>query len=310
MVLDHEHPKRTVAVGGRGLARRRRLPPDEHRTSRRGKQQSHRGAFAGGGIDLETSTDLVGESGDHRQTEPRAAFTLGREERSRRLCQHIGWHAGSVVGDLEHDHRTPAFILFAGAADADRDAPLPVHRVTRVDQNIEHRLLQLVGIALDRRELRLEFERERLADHRPEDRPREFQRAVERGDGVDLTALRPAGLAEHQEVLREGPTTRNRLLDRVERLAGTFGEIGRRRGERGVSQHRRKHVVEIVREPRGHLTDRLELAGGGERVLDLVGLGLVGDDADDSSRGLHPARELGRVVSGLVLDPHAHFASP
>ena len=95
---------------------------------------------------------LLHEAIDHAESEPGAvALRLRREERLEDLVDNVGRNSATGVGHRDHDvlargHLGVAFgvvIVEEGISGLDGELALTIHRVARVDRQVEQRILDL-----------------------------------------------------------------------------------------------------------------------------------------------------------------------
>ena len=243
-----------------------------------------------------------------RQAQPGPlADLLGGEERIEDAPRVLGRDAGAVVGDRDHD-----LVLLGLAADGQR--PLAVrleHRLLRVGDQVGEDVLQLVEVAQDERQLRVELglhldaadvEIVRLALDRLEDHAVQSQ-------GLLFRFLAPR---EDQQVLDDAGRALGLPQDDVDPL----GQLGLRvvlLHELRVPQHAAQGVVQLVRHPREEVAEGGHLLRLDDFLLGFLqpshaGLQLVVQPRVAEGEGHQRGQDHGvaAIALGVALgDPHA-----
>ena len=209
--------------------------------------------------------DRVGD----RQPEAGAlADILRGEERIEDLRLHVFRHARPIVGDLEHDR--VAIEVVPGADDERAAAVRADHGLLGVDDQVEQHLLNLMRIGerlrqaggerLDGRDvvdaLLVRAQRQRFANHLIE---------------VDHRARRVALAREGQQVADDLGGALRLAEDGLEAAARVVVG-GPLRQTLGPGEDGRERVVELVRDAGDRLTERRELLGLEQLVVEVAGL--------------------------------------
>ena len=189
----------------------------------------------------------------------------------------------------------------AGALCADTVmTPPPVHRVARVDDEIDQRRLELGDVDHDRPDVRvdLEVQRHRAADADVE----HFAYRIDAFGDVDRLRVDALPPCECQQLAGEGGAAFGRRFDRRERPLA-FGIVANRfpQGVKTAADDHQK-IVEIVRDAAGQLAECVELLRFGELLMHLFeleqGLAALGNVPGD----LGEADELAVLVDGIDDD--------
>ena len=195
-------------------------------------------------------------------------------------------------------------------ARAQRDLAAVLHRVARVDDEIDDHLLELVEVGLDQPQVAPEHDVEfdRLADQPAQQHLQVGQHFAE------LQRLRPQRLAarEGEQLPHQAGGPVGVLLDLHDVLEGRIGRAVVGEQQVGIADDRGQDVVEVVGDAAGELADRLHLLaldetllqrplfGGVEgedgRVRAFVALGIGGgrDEEPRRARRLAGEREIDR----------------
>ncbi len=154
LVLDHEHG--LALLGLVRFRQRRHRPVLGGLAAVAGQVELHGRALAHLAVDLAVAIGLPGEAVDHRQAKPRAlADRLGGEERVEGALDHLGRHAGTGVGDADADVLAGTHAARVGSVGAvevcvaglDGERATVGHGVAGIDDQVEDRALELVGVA-------------------------------------------------------------------------------------------------------------------------------------------------------------------
>ena len=228
------------------------------------------------------------------------ALGLRREERLEDALARLRVHPGPGVRDRE-DHvlsRREAderrlLLRQLGVARLDPEAPAHGHRVARVQRQVQQDLLDLAGVRPHRpeRRARTDVELDVLGDH-----PLQHRRDAVH-DGVQVERVRAAArrAAEREQLVGERRGTLgglDHLLD-----AGARGMVSRQQllRELAVPGDHAQQVVEVVRDPAGQLSERLEALRALQHAAGLALLGHVPGDAEHASRPLVARAERDRA---------------
>ncbi len=161
-------------------------------------------------------------------------------------------------------------------ARAQHDAAALAHRVARVDDEIDHDLLELVEVGLDQPEVApvRDFELDLLADQ-PAQHHLQFRQHV--GELQHLRAQRlPA--REREQLPHQPRRAIGVLADLHDVLERRVGRPVVDQQKVGIADDRGQHVVEVVRDAAGELADRLHLLALREILLQRALLGGVERD--------------------------------
>ncbi len=271
------------------------------------------------------------------EAEP-GSLLLGRVERDEDALPGLGWDPGAGVAEVDLDAGVaeaglpPAGELVAGERGCDAEGPAPGHGLEGVERQVEEDLLQLLGVALHRRELgrhlqddvdarwdlggeELEGPLEDVAHVSRRHARLEGAGVVEEGghDAVQPVHLLDDDLEELPVLPWEatGVEVLGGALDGGERVADLVGQAGRHLAQRREPVPLLHLLVELGvvddhRAPVGHLDERGDLVGG-EGLLDpLVPAGQEPGDAIAGEQrhadpGLHEGHGLAGVDDPLEL---------
>src|SRR6185503_11363359 len=277
----------------------------------------HRPAF-GRAVHGQTTTVALDDAETDREPDARtAAWRLGREVRIEDARTNRRRNTRTVVGD-ENPHAL-ALPIAGDAKPAWRR--LTFHRLLRVDDQVQEHLVQLIGIARDRRQVRRELFLDRdtcgaqaVAEH--------FHAVVEYRVDLHRRLLRLALAGHREKRLDDARASFGRGPDLVG--DGARALVGRLLLQHGRAAHddgqRIVQFMRHTREQRSHGREFLALvqvlALPGDLRLRFLGLGNVAgvdDDAIDGAiadlvraGGLHPAPGSIRVTQAELRTLH-HF---
>src|SRR6185312_9923535 len=279
IILDHQD---AFAAAILLLAHRRALGGADGAFGAR-QIEAHGGAAADAALDLDVPGRLLDEAIDLRQAEAGPlADLLGGEEGLENVRQDLVRHALAGVGHREYGIGAGRELAMAGRhfgiAGLDRDVPASGHGVAGVEDEVEKGGLDLIGIGQRGPQLGGELLPDLdMLTHRP------MQEIIHADDDlVEVDRLRAELLAarEGQELLRQ-------LLGaaRGQRRRGDEAQQPRLVAELAFEQleiagNHGQHIVEVVRDAAGELTDRFHLLRLAERVLDATPLGGLAQEAD------------------------------
>jgi len=216
----------------------------------------HRGNDAGARAALERRVHRqraamrLDDAEAHRESD---AGRLGRGERLEHPRAERRGDARAVVRDSERQH-APAGVEATGDADPARRRTI-LQRLLRVDHQVEHHLVERVGVREYAREFGQTADRD-LDPARAERAGRDVERGVDDLANVDRPPLRPL-LARHREERAHdaGATLgRGTDLDR-RRLRGRLSVLLEQHGARDDDRQR---IVELVRDAREQRARRVE----------------------------------------------------
>ena len=189
-------------------------------------------------------------------------------------------HSAAGVGDADLD-------IFAGADVADlvggeRDVgggdahhALAVHRVARVDREVDDGVLELVRVDVDRPGVGIEvdLDLDALAERAVE----QVGHAADQLAAVDPLGEQRLGAGEGQQAPGQGGGA-GRALHRIVEVHQHFAPraVQAALGEVDAADHDRQHIVEVVRDAAGQLADRLHLLDLAELGLGRLALGGLG----------------------------------
>ena len=149
-----------------------------------------------------------------------------------------------------------------------RIMPVAVHRVARVDREVEDRVFELVRIDVGRPGVGLEVDLD--ADALAERPVEQVGHAADQLAAVDALGQQRLGAGEGEQAAgqrRGAGRALHRIVEMHHHLAPRAVEAAL--GEVDAADDDRQHIVEVVRDAAGQLADRLHL-------LDLAQLGLGG----------------------------------
>ena len=190
----------------------------------------------------------------------------------------------------------------ADVAGAQRDAAALAHRVARIDDQIDDDLLELVEVGLDQPKVAAvrDFKLDLLADQ-PAQHHLQFRQHV-----GELQHLRPQRLParEGEQLPHQSRRAIGVLADLHDVLERGIGRPVIDEQQVGIADDRGQHVVEIVRDAAGELTDRLHFLALREIFLQRALLGRVERD-DVGARALAAMR-----LGGGDEEAHRPLALP
>ena len=305
VVLDHQDAhrvRRRFAHRGIGTARGRRrfgmrlCDGQQHRNAR---------AFALDRMNLHLAARLATKGKD--LTHPQArALTRGFRgvEGVEHALEHLGRHAAAGIDHL--DRQRGGVVLFV-AQRPDRQRPVPVHRVARVDGKVEQRIFELLLVdpAGEPFGLKVERQRDAVADRAPD----QFRKARDAGVDRRHFGARGFGAREGQQAAGQvggaiGPV--HRIADVALCLFGRFADPPLRKFQPADDDS--EHIVEIMRDAAGQLADRFHLLrlaklllGGGAfghfAAQRAVRFGQLGRSLVDRRLQQHRAVALGQLFA-------------
>ena len=235
---------------GAGIGQRRRIG------LRHGQQHRDAGAFAFGRMNLHLAVRLAAEGEDLAHPEPGALTRrLGGVEGVEHAFEHLRRHAAAGV---DHLHRQRGGLFLLVGQGADRQRAMPLHRVARVDREVEERVLELLPVdpAGEAGAVEVERQRDAVAD-------RAFDQLGEARDAVvDHDHLRPRRFGTRKSEQAAGQVggavcAVHRVRQVALRLFGRGDDQPLREFE--PADDHREHIVEIMRDAAGELADRLHL---------------------------------------------------
>ena len=272
LVFHHQDGDAPVPGGHRGafiLSELWRGPPYIA-----GKVDSDRRAFTNLAFDRHVPAGLAHEAVDLAQPEPGAGpALLGGEERVERLIDHLGGHASAGVanGDehiLAGHEAGPGGLRLVqhGVGGLDDELAAIRHGIARVDHEVEHRVLELVavGVGLPQFVGQNGLEPDRLAEAAPQ----KLRHAGHQLVGVELRRRERLLAGKGEQLLDQRGGAPAALLGARQIFFDfdvALGEAPRREIE--AADDNGEHVVEVVRDAAGQLTDRFHLAGLAQRLL-------------------------------------------
>ena len=209
------------------------------------------------------------------------ADRLGREERLECALDHFGGHARPGIGHRHADIVARLDIADGVGAERDvarRDDQLadPLHRVARIDRQVDDRVFQLMGIDESRPRLGVEpgLDDDPLAQCAVE----QIRHASDQRTAVDPFGQERLGAGEGKQAAGQrggAGGALHRVVEVDHDLASRAVETAA--GEIDPANDDRQHVVEIMRDATGQLTNGfhlLDLAelGFGRLAIDRLGL--------------------------------------
>jgi hypothetical protein len=229
---------------------------------------------------IEIDESVVGGDDAVDHGEPHARSTgssFRREERLEGAIARLRIHADALVADRDADVEVAVRLRrdlsnFVARTDGRRDAQLAAvgHRVAGVDAEVQKRLVELVLIGVDQRQVGSEIARN--ADVPGKVRRDHLDDFAE--DLVDVddpeTPLLLAG--ERQKMPHHRRAPGDRLLDRFQALGLSPGALGPP-GALGVRRNDVQDVVEVVGHAAGHAPDGVHLLELAKLLLELALLG-------------------------------------
>ncbi len=216
-------------------------------------------------VDADVAARLLDDRIDLAEAEAGAlAGALGGEEGIEHLVDEMGGDAGAGVADLDPD----AVVGAGGGGNPDRAAV--GHRIAGVDDEVEDRQFELVGVGgrPQRAIADLDGEGHLLADRADQQVLHVGQQPRE----VDGFEVQPLGAREDEQLLRQPGRPGGRLLREADQPRD-LGVLGPPLDEVEVADDHRQQVVEVVRDAAGQLADRVHLLRLGERRLGAFALG-------------------------------------
>ena len=267
--------------------------------------------------DLAFDLDAAAVGGDDavadREAEAGAdPLGLGGEEGLEGPAQHLGRHPGPVVGDRE-----PHGVV--RRLGPELEPPLAralLERLLGVDHQVGDDLVQLVGVAIDRRQAGRHVHHQPHAA-RAQRVAGELQGTLDRGREVDRAEARGLLPRHGEEALDDPGAALGRGVDALGLLA-RLPAARPAAHERGVADHDRERVVELVRDAGQQRAERSQLLRLVQRVPLALDLGLgrpLRPEVDDAvhdrldAAELHDARAHQRREDGPVLAAQLDLAA-
>ncbi len=202
-----------------------------------------------------------------RAREPEAgplADALGREERVEDPVADLARHPAALILDREDDVPSGLELEAArivgtdfGVARPDRQRAAVGHRVARVQREVEEHLLHLAGVGANRIERGVEHRQSSIRSPRT----RRSIATVSETSAFSSSGSRVEGLApaEGEQLARQRGGALRARLDPAQVLGRLAVSVDLGLRQLGVAEHSEQEVVEVVRDARGELADRLDL---------------------------------------------------
>ncbi len=163
-------------------------------------------------------------------------------------------------------------------AGGDGDAPAARHRVARVHDEVEHRLLDAVRVSDDRRRCRVELQFERDPD--AEDLVQQLAHPTDQLMEIEGHGLVDPLPAVRHEVVGERRGAIGGALHGVDASPGGFQDLKIVLQELDLAAHDREHIVEVVGNATGESADGLHLLRVEQLLLERFAFGHVAEHDD------------------------------
>ena len=270
------------------------------------QQHLDRRALFDDAADARGAAALAGETVGHRQPQSGAlADRLGGEERLEHLVDDVGGDPGAVVGDGEADVVACIQVARLRQGDRpgrDRDASRALERIAGVDRQVQHHVVELVGIGdRDQRRLRqVQQQLDVLADRLAEQRRDGFDACAD----IERHRVERLLARECQHALGQRGRAQGRAHAQVHVARNALQALALQRSADHVERtdDAGEQIVEIVRDAAGQLAQRIHL----QRLLQLdLGAFALGDLQRELAVGrveLAPVGLFACVLLGLVVD--------
>ena len=257
-----------VVTGARGGGKRRQIAVEG-------------AALAGLARDLDVTAALLDDPVGAREPQAGAlADALRREERLEDPVGHSRCHPATRVLDGEDDVRAGREIAEIvgedlGVASPDRQRAAVGHRVARVQGEVEQHLLHLAGIGLNRIQPGLEHRHQ--LDPLAEDTAQHLDGLGDERVQLERPRLEGLAPAEREQLSGQRGSAACTRFDAAQMTRRGAVRVDLRLRELRVAEHAEEKVVEVVRDPRRQLADRLDLLRltelflGGAAVGDVLG---------------------------------------
>src|SRR5271170_7641814 len=225
--------------------------------------QGHGGTLSELAADGRRAVRLPSKSVDHAEPEPGPfAGFLCRKKRLERALGHLWRHSGPGVGYFEKDEIVPLApshaLRWRAFCGSDAQPTAARHRVARINRKVDYGELELGRIDIDRRQIgcKIGVDRDAAADGASQ----QFGHAAELDVDVDPDHLGRLPPPEGEQLRGQFFAALDGLQSQGHPGLQPVVRLPTAQHLQAALQHRQE-IVEIVRDPSGHLTERLDLLG-------------------------------------------------